>query len=71
MENNKITDVKDLKLDTYYILNRTNRILYWNGSKWMKPHKDIKGSYKGFVCLLDKQPNFKFAKEIFNKVEVK
>lgn len=39
--------------------------LYWDGEKWMKPQKDSRGSYDGWIAPLEKQPtNFKFAQEI-------
>lgn len=59
-----ITDTKDLKLGSYYRLNGTKKKLYWDGSKWMKPQKDSRGSYDGLISYLDKQPKFKFAEEI-------
>jgi len=43
----------------YYWINGTKRILYWNGSIWMKPTKDNMKRYSGLLCYLENQPNIK------------
>lgn len=49
----------------YYRINGTKKKLYWDGEKWMKPQKDNRGQYSGWIMHLEKQPtNFKFAQEI-------
>ena len=58
-------DVSLLETGNYYRINGTKKKLYWDGEKWMKPQKDSRGSYDGWITPLDKQPtNFKFAQEI-------
>ena len=58
-------DVSLLESGNYYRINGTKKKLYWDGEKWMKPQKDIRGSYGGWIAPLEKQPtNFKFAQEI-------
>ena len=58
-------DVSLLETGNYYRINGTKKKLYWDGEKWMKPQKDSRGSYDGWITSLDKQPtNFKFAQEI-------
>lgn len=58
-------DVSLLESGNYYRINGTKKKLYWDGEKWMKPIKDSRGSYDGWIAPLDKQPtNFKFAQEI-------
>ena len=58
-------DVSLLESGNYYRINGTKKKLYWDGEKWMKPQKDSRGSYDGWIAPLDKQPtNFKFAQEI-------
>ncbi len=58
-------DVSLLETGNYYRINGTKKKLYWDGEKWMKPQKDSRGSYDGWITQLDKQPtNFKFAQEI-------
>lgn len=58
-------DVSLLESGNYYRINGTKKKLYWDGEKWMKPKKDSRGSYDGWIAPLDKQPtNFKFAQEI-------
>jgi hypothetical protein len=45
----------------YYRINGTKKILYWDGSKWMKPEKDQQKRYGAWSSYLDKQPtNIKF-----------
>jgi hypothetical protein len=45
----------------YYRINGTKKILYWDGSKWMKPEKDQQKRYGAWNSRLDKQPtNIKF-----------
>jgi hypothetical protein len=45
----------------YYRINGTKNILYWDGSKWMKPEKDQQKRYGAWNSHLDKQPtNIKF-----------
>ena len=48
-----------LEQGEYYKINGTGRILYWDGEKWMKPAKDTRGSYSGWVSPLEKQPKIK------------
>lgn len=58
-------DVSLLEIGNYYRINGTKKKLYWDGEKWMKPIKDRRGSYDGWIAPLEKQPtNFKFAQEI-------
>ena len=58
-------DVSLLESGNYYRINGTKKKLYWDGEKWMKPRKDSRGSYDGWIAPLEKQPiNFKFAQEI-------
>lgn len=58
-------DVSLLESGNYYRINGTKKKLYWDGEKWMKPQKDSRGSYDGWIAPLEKQPtNFKFAQEI-------
>ena len=40
----------------YYRINGTKKILYWDGSKWMKPEKDQQKRYGAWNSFLDKQP---------------
>ena len=40
----------------YYRINGTKKILYWDGSKWMKPVKDHQKRYGTWNGHLDKQP---------------
>lgn len=47
----------DLIDGEYYKINGTKKVLYWDGSKWMKPIKDKQKRYGFFVGNLDKQPN--------------
>jgi hypothetical protein len=48
----------------YYQINNTKKVLYWDGEKWMKPQKDTRGQYSGWISPLDKQPNLKEATPI-------
>lgn len=54
----------DLEVGEYYKINNTKRILYWDGEKWMKPAKDRRGSYSGYVGFLDKQPAVKSVERV-------
>lgn len=49
----------ELELGCYYKINGTNRVLYWNGSEWMKPEKDNQKRLGSWVSILEKQPNVK------------
>jgi hypothetical protein len=40
----------------YYRINGTKKILYWDGSQWMKPVKDQQKRYGAWNTHLDKQP---------------
>lgn len=40
----------------YYRINGTKKILYWNGTQWMKPIKDNQKRYGTWNSYLDKQP---------------
>lgn len=40
----------------YYRINGTKKILYWDGSQWMKPVKDQQKRYGTWNTHLDKQP---------------
>ena len=41
---------QELKAGGYYRINKTKKILYWDGDKWMKPVKDpIKKTYTGHL----------------------
>ena len=58
-------DVHLLETGNYYRINGTKKKLYWDGERWMKPKKDVRGSYGGWIAPLGKQlTNFKFAQEI-------
>ena len=60
-----LCDVSLLESGNYYRINGTKKKLYWDGEKWMKPQKNSRGSYGGWIAPLEKQPtNFKFAQEI-------
>jgi hypothetical protein len=54
----------------YYRINGTKRILYCDSEKWMKPAKDNRKSYSGWVSHLDKQPKMKSV-EVCDLSEVK
>lgn len=54
----------NLEVGEYYRINNTKRILYWDGEQWMKPAKDSRGSYSGYIVSLDKQPNVKSIEKI-------
>ncbi len=56
----KITDLATLESGEYYRINGTKKILYWDGEKWMKPAKDNRGSYSGWITALSTQPKVKF-----------
>ena len=53
--------MENLKLESgeYYFINKSKKILYWDGEKWMKPVKDRQGRYSGWLEKLDQQPNVK------------
>jgi hypothetical protein len=48
----------------YYQINNTKKVLYWNGENWMRPEKDTRGQYSGWISHLDKQPKVKVATPI-------
>ena len=48
--------VRELKAGEYYRINKTKKILYWDGEKWMKPVKDRQKRYGTFISNLEKQP---------------
>jgi hypothetical protein len=50
-------DLTQLEQGEYYRINNTKKILYWDGSQWMKPAKDIRGNLGVYIQHLDKQPN--------------
>ena len=55
----------NLEEGQYYRINKTKKILYWNGEKWMKPVKDNLKSYGTYLGHLEKQPtNVKFVEVI-------
>jgi hypothetical protein len=43
----------------YYRINETNKVLYWDGERWMKPMKDQQKRYGTWLSPLDKQPTVK------------
>lgn len=49
-------EVTVLVSDEYYRINGTQKILYWDGSKWMKPVKDHQKRYGSWLQPLEKQP---------------
>jgi len=49
----------NLEIGEYYFINNTKRVLYWDGEKWMKPKKDVRGRYGGWIEPLEKQPKIK------------
>lgn len=65
-----LNDITPLEEGEYYRINNTKKILYWNGSEWMKPAKDVRGSLGTFVQHLDKQPkNIKSVEKVnINKI---
>lgn len=63
----KITDMSLLESGEYYRINGTKKKLYWAGEKWMKPQKDTRGSYSGFINSLEIQPKIKFVEKITNQ----
>jgi len=65
----KITDLTQLESGEYYRINGTKKILYWDGEKWMKPAKDNRGSYSGWITALPSQPKVKFV-ELSNSNEI-
>lgn len=48
-------DYKNLESD-YYQINRTKKILYWDGIQWMKPAKDFNKKFGSYVEHLPEQP---------------
>lgn len=61
----KIYDISELKQGCYYRINGTKKKLYWDGEKWLKPTKDSRCCFSGWVSNLEKQPtNCKFYEEI-------
>ena len=46
----------DLIQGNYYRINRTKKILYWDGTEWLKPIKDQQKKYGTWLSRLDKQP---------------
>ena len=55
----------NLQQGKYYQINGTKKVLYWDGEKWMKPIKDTRGCYGGYITCLEKQPtNVKTVKEV-------
>lgn len=48
--------MKELEEGEYYRINNTKKILYWNGTLWMKPVKDNRGNIGTWLANLDKQP---------------
>jgi hypothetical protein len=47
---------QELKAGGYYRINKTKKILYWDGDKWMKPVKDQQKRYGNWVGHLEVQP---------------
>ena len=43
----------------YYQINKTKKILYWDGVKWLKPEKDQQRKYGAWLSQLEKQPKIK------------
>lgn len=62
--NKDITDITLLESGEYYRINGTKKIFYWDGEKFLKPQKDTRGSYGGWIAPLDKQPKFKYAEKV-------
>ena len=60
MEENKVVikyeSAVSLVDGEYYRINGTQKILYWDGSKWLKPVKDQYKKYGGWNSFLEKQP---------------
>lgn len=56
--------MENLELGEYYRINGTKKILYWDGNKWMKPVKDIRGCYGSYICDLEKQPKVKKVEKV-------
>lgn len=44
-----------LESGEYYLINGT-KILYWDGTRWLKPVKNSMGSYCGLLGFLNSQP---------------
>ena len=49
-------DISILEQGEYYVINNTKKVMYWDGEKWMKPQKDTRGSYSGWITPIEKQP---------------
>jgi len=62
--NPKITDTTLLEQGNYYRINGTKKMLYWDGDRFMKPQKDSRGKYEGWVQPIETQPKLKFAQLI-------
>lgn len=45
-----------LESGEYYRINETKKILYWDGSQWMKPERDNRGRFSGLLSRLNHQP---------------
>lgn len=54
--NNVLVAGVPLSEGEYYRINGTKKILYWDGSQWMKPVKDQQKRYGTWITRLDKQP---------------
>jgi hypothetical protein len=54
----------ELESGRYYRINGTKKRLYWNGLRWLKPVKDTRGQYSGWIGELEKQPKVKYVQEI-------
>lgn len=54
-----MVDLSTIATGEYYQINGTKRVLYWDGTQWMKPAKDNRGRYSGYIQPLDKQPTVK------------
>jgi len=62
---NIIKSYDQLEEGEYYKINGTNKKLYWDGTKFMKPIKNSIGGFDGLISFLDKQPSiFKYAEKI-------
>jgi hypothetical protein len=58
MKNDGIVTINGVELidGEYYRINGTQKILYWDGDKWMKPEKDHQKRWGTWVGPLSKQP---------------
>lgn len=47
---------ESLEAGEYYFVNGGKKVLYWDGTRWLKPAKDVMGQYSGLLQILPNQP---------------